>query len=212
MNSRFPFFRSDASPEAPDQRVRFAILSALAVLTAGFALLPFVLANLGYDLSHYPWNFSPILPLALYAAATLRSRVAALALPVMIWALASAALWLYTGDPAMGFPKVILWVFAGLALSACLGLPLRQNRRWWVVGGAGLGAGVTFFLVSNLGVWFLSGQYAMSWAGLFECYWVALPFFRGTLLSLAVFLPALFVPATLWLPASSPSTAKTVNG
>ncbi|QDT17897.1 DUF6580 family putative transport protein [Alienimonas californiensis] len=200
MFKLIPMLRTDAPLTAP---TRLLIFGALIVLTFGLALLPFVLAGQGIDLSSYPWGFSPILPLGLYAAATLRSRTWAVTLPVAVWATACGALWLYTGNRAIAFPEVILWVFAGLALAACCGLPLSQNRRWWSVGIMGLGAGVTFFLVTNFGAW-LGGEYARSWSGLWKCYWLALPFFRGTLLSLVVFLPALFAPATLRLSSPAP--------
>ena len=39
-----------------------------------------------------------------------------------------------------------------------------------------------FFVISNFGVW-LSGGYGYSFAGLLECYFLALPFFSNTLLS-----------------------------
>ncbi|MFH5804025.1 DUF6580 family putative transport protein [Alienimonas sp. DA493] len=198
--------RTDAPPADPAALTRLLTLGALIALTFGLALLPFVLADAGVDLSHYPWGFSPILPLGLYAAAALRNRTLAVALPVAVWATACGALWLYTGNRSIAFPEVILWVFAALALSAALGLPLRRNRGWRSVGVFGLGAGVTFFLVTNFGVW-LGGDYERSWSGLLECYLLALPFFRGTLLSLAVFLPALFAPAALRLSSPAPRSA-----
>ena len=182
-------------------RVRPAVLAAASALTVGFALLPFVLYDAGAGLDYYPWNFSPVLPLALYAAAFLRNRALAVALPVLVWIASGFAVWAYTGEAAMGFPKVIVWVWAGLAAAAGLGFVLRRNRSWAAIGGTGLGAGALFFLVSNFGVW-AGGEYGYSLAGLLNCYAAAVPFFRGTLLSLVVFLPVLFAPAAVRFPAA----------
>ena len=190
-----------ADSEPPRPRVRPAVLIAAAALTVGFALLPFVLYDAGAGLGYYPWNFSPILPLGLYAAAFLRNRALAAALPVVVWIVSGFALWAYTGEAAMGFPKVIVWVWAGLAAAAGLGFVLRRNRSWAAVGGTGLGAGALFFLVSNFGVW-AGGEYGYGFDGLLNCYAAAVPFFRGTLLSLVVFLPALFAPAAVRFPAA----------
>jgi uncharacterized protein DUF6580 len=47
--------------------------------------------------------------------------------------------------------------------------------------GVVVGAPVAFFLISNFGVWLGGGLYPHTLSGLFDCYTLALPFFRGTL-------------------------------
>ena len=44
-----------------------------------------------------------------------------------------------------------------------------------------------FFLVSNFGVWLLSGMYEMNLGGLISCYFLAIPFFVNTILSTILF-------------------------
>jgi hypothetical protein len=39
---------------------------------------------------------------------------------------------------------------------------------------------IGFFIITNFGVWILS--YPKSWTGLIECYTLAIPFFRNSLL------------------------------
>jgi hypothetical protein len=48
--------------------------------------------------------------------------------------------------------------------------------------GVVVGAPVAFFLISNFGVWLGGGMYPRTLAGLADCYTLALPFFRGTLM------------------------------
>ena len=190
-------------------RPRASVFAGLLGLAAVLSLLPHVLIGRGVStFEGYPlWNFSPILPLCLYGAAFLRSRALAALLPVGAWAFQGLVQAAWHGDWSAGFPAVIPWVYVGIAAAAAWGLPLRSGRSVPRVAGTGLGAGATFFTVSNLGVW-LGGGYGYTPAGLAECYAMAVPFFRGTLLSLAVFLPALFLaPAAVRVPSRTPAAA-----
>ena len=76
---------------------------------------------------------------------------------------------------------------------------LRRRRSWLRIAGAGLASAVVFFLVSNFGVWATGGgtYYPHNAAGLIDCYVQAIPFFRNTLVSMAIFLPLLFSPLAL---------------
>lgn len=38
---------------------------------------------------------------------------------------------------------------------------------------------VSFFIISNFGVWLVAGLYPRNWAGFITCFEMALPFFRG---------------------------------
>lgn len=55
-----------------------------------------------------------------------------------------------------------------------------------------LSASVFFFVVTNFAVWAGSGIYAHSFGGLVSCFTLALPFFRNTALSDALYTAALF--------------------
>jgi hypothetical protein len=48
---------------------------------------------------------------------------------------------------------------------------------------AALSSSMVFFVFSNLGVWLFAGLYPLTWAGLVECYVLAIPFFTNTLTS-----------------------------
>ncbi len=67
---------------------------------------------------------------------------------------------------------VLIGLFSKFFISVNLKL-----RFLGVISGA-----LVFFVISNFGVW-LSGGYGYSFAGLLECYFLALPFFSNTLLS-----------------------------
>ena len=188
---------SDTTTDDAPPRPRNAVFAAMLGLTALSSLLPSVLAAAGVDtIAYYPWTFSPILPLCLYGAAFLRHPAAAFLVPLagcLVQAVTQAA---WTGRLDYGFSPALLWVAAGLAAATWIGFFLRRDRHPLRIAATGLGGGLAFFAVSNLGVW-LGGGYGYSLAGLAECFLMAVPFFRGVPLSLLVFLPVLFSPAAL---------------
>jgi hypothetical protein len=51
---------------------------------------------------------------------------------------------------------------------------------------------VLFFLVTNFGVWVVSGFYPMTFDGLITCYTAAIPFFQMTLMGDLFFVGIIF--------------------
>ena len=123
-----------------------------------------------------------------------------------IWLVTGRADWaLYAGQPV---------VYLAVALVATCGFLLRGKRSWGRLAGSGLVAALGFFIVTNLAVWATGGglRYPMNLAGLIDCYVQAIPFFRNSLVSMAVFLPLLFSPVALrnraLIPRWRPSTVE----
>ena len=46
---------------------------------------------------------------------------------------------------------------------------------------------VIFYLISNFGVWYFGNLYEKNFNGLMECYFLAIPFFKNTVLSTVIF-------------------------
>lgn len=135
----------------------------------------------------HPFNVTPIGAIGLFAGAKLPGRIA--------WAVPLAAL--LAGDLLIGFydPVVMAGVYLGMALSAVLGRALlREERSLPRFAGAVGGASITFFLVSNFGVWLASGHggYPQTWAGLLTCYSMGLPFLWRTVLGDGLYAFVLF--------------------
>ncbi len=177
---------------------------ALLVLVAlGCRLFPYVLHQMGMpfdpEVTVYPWNFSPILPLCLFGAACFASRATAFVAPLGIYLAGDIAIWLLTGRVDWGFYAGQPVLYLSVLLVVAAGLLLRSQRPLSRVAFVGLGSAVVFFLVSNFGVWAFAGgqRYALNLAGLVDCYVQAIPFFRNTLVSMLVFLPIMFSPLVL---------------
>jgi hypothetical protein len=132
----------------------------------------------------HPPNFAPVAAIGLFAGAMLDRRTA--------WSVPFLAL--LASDLIIGLyhPVGMLWNY--LAFAACLLLGtgiLRRGRSLPRLAGATLGSAVVFFALSNFGMW-ASGYYPRTWAGLVECYTMAIPFFRNTLLSDVLYTAVLF--------------------
>ena len=108
---------------------------------------------------------------------------------------------LYLNQRVYGMP--LTWdqglIFAWYAGALLIGSLLRNRIKPLYVGGAALASAVSFFVISNFGVW-ASGYvgYPHTWAGLAACYVAAIPFFEKGIVSDLVFSAAFFaIPALL---------------
>ena len=151
---------------------RFELLLALMLMGLGVVLrwLP------------HPANFAPVTAIALFGGAVLPRRL---------------ALWVPLGlmmisDALIGFHSLIAVTWGWYTLTALASVRwLRAGRVTMSVLLAVLSSS-GFFVVTNFAVWLTSGMYAHSWVGLSQCYWLALPFFRNSVLSDILYTVALF--------------------
>ena len=130
-------------------------------------------------------NFTPIAALGLFAGAYLTRRSA--------WLIPFAALIL--SDLIIGFYHiyVMLFVYMGFAANILIGRQfLLQKRSILSLFAASLVSAVIFFIFSNFGVWLTGMMYPMTFAGLSECFVMAIPFFGNTLFGTFVYVVVLF--------------------
>ncbi len=151
-------------------RLQLAIALTLIAIGVTLRLLP------------HPANFAPIAAIALFGGAVLPRRLAP-------WVPLGA---MVVSDLFIGFYDVMPVTWACYLLIALAGS--RWLRRPTLAKGAAvtLSASLFFFVVTNFAVWAASDMYAHTWAGLAQCYYMALPFFRGTVSSDVVYTAALF--------------------
>lgn len=117
-------------------------------------------------------NFTPTTALALFAGFYFARRWVAAAVPLSVMALSN--LWL----PSYQSGVEMMVIYAALALPVLLGPFLRQGR--WVAVSA-LVPSLFFYVVSNFAVWACGTMYSHTAAGLLECYYNGLPFYRWML-------------------------------
>jgi len=134
-----------------------------------------------YIFSDIP-NVTPILAMALFAGAMFRNKFMAYLIPVGAMVIS---------DYFIGFHSTSWLVYLSFAMIAFLGTRAKKDSLSSVALYSVL-ASVLFFAVTNFGIWALGMWYPMSIEGLIECYALAVPFFRNTLLSTLGFSGVLF--------------------
>jgi len=145
------------------------------------AILLLVLGIASRFIFHVP-NFTPVIALALFGGVYLKRRQAIL-LPLALFAIT---------DLFLGFHSVMAFTWGSVVLIALAGLWLRDHKKVSTTVTTSLASSVGFFLITNLGVWMVGGLYPLSFAGLVECFTLAIPFFRSTLLSTLAYTVVLF--------------------
>jgi len=166
-----------------------ALLSAI-VVAAALRLVP------------HPPNFTPIGAMALFSGAYLGRRVVAFAAPLGALLLSDLVLGFYHGQAI---------VYFSVALIVMIGMTALTRVSVVRVGAAAIASSVLFFVITNFGVWLLSGIYPRTFGGLEACYVAAIPFFQNTVagdLFYATLLFGGFRIAELLVPRLASGTAR----
>ena len=90
-------------------------------------------------------------------------------------------------DLFIGFHSNMIFVYAALVLIAFVSSKVNNKIKFNNLIIYGLLGSILFYIVSNFGVWLLSGLYTKNLSGLIECYVMAIPFFVNTLFSTIFF-------------------------
>ena len=114
---------------------------------------------------HLP-NFTPVTAISLFGGLYISNKILAYALPLII---------MFISDIFLGFSSITLFVYSGFMLVTLIGTLRKKSNILTIFMGS-----LSFFIVTNFGVWLLG--YPKTWTGLVECYTLALPFFRNSLL------------------------------
>src|SRR5580658_380542 len=164
------------------------MLAYLFVIFAVLARMPFM---------PHPWNFTPVAAALLYFGA--RGSRRQLWVPFALLAASDVILDKFVYAYPFSSEHFITWAWYAAILwlgTALRGIDLRENVAWLRVGGAALASSISFFIVSNFGVWAAWNMYPKTLPGLMTCYAAGLPFFRHTLAG-----DMLFTAVAFGLPA-----------
>jgi len=140
-----------------------------------------VLGILSRVLIHIP-NFTPVVALGLFGGVYLKRKQAIL-LPLLLLAIS---------DVIIGFHNTMFFTWISMILIVMVGFWLKQHKKPGPILLTGIFSAILFFLVTNFGVWLVSGIYPRTLAGLSECFMMAIPFFRTTLASTIIYTLVLF--------------------
>ena len=165
-----------------------------SVLAGGILLI----AVLGRLIPHTS-NFTPVESVALFAGAYLSARYFAFLIPLVVLYITDLFLnntvlrAFYTADDGfIWYQNYMLYSAVSLIAIVGIGSLIKGKIKMCTVGLGAVSGSLLFFLVSNFGVWIHSSAYPKSMTGLVECYTLALPFLRNSVLSSLLFTAVLF--------------------
>jgi hypothetical protein len=119
-------------------------------------------------------NFTPITAMALFGGAYM-SKKQALTLPILAMVIS---------DFVIGFDSLPmrLSVYGSFILAVFIGFWIKKHKNSKHIILASLFSSILFFVITNFAVWAFGTMYPKSISGLMECYLLAIPFFRNTIL------------------------------
>jgi hypothetical protein len=125
----------------------------------------------------HAWNFTPVTAALLYFGA--RGPRRQWWVPLVLLVGSDLVLDKYVYSYPFSWDLFLTWAWYAAVFG--IGAALRNNAKPLRVFGAALGGSVTFFVISNFGVWAATNMYAKSVSGLMACYAAGVPFFRRTM-------------------------------
>ncbi len=142
--------------------IEFSIISLLILIGVILRLLP------------HPPNFTPILAIALFGGVYF-SRKIAFILPIAAMVISDVFIGYYE-------VKLMAAVYGSFLLCVVLGFWLKKNKNWQTIFGSSVLSALIFFLLTTFAVWAFPPWYVKIFSGIIQCYLMALPFFKNTLL------------------------------
>lgn len=164
-------------PKTIDKRIVGIVVASLILFGITWRLTP-----------HMP-NFAPVSAIALALSASLGWRQSLGAVLVVMG----------VSDFLIGGYSSIEWTWFGFGLIVAFGHGIKKLPLSWRIPAGAIGASGVFFIVSNFGTWISSGMYSLDLTGLMQCYAMALPFLKATLVSDLVFSALLLISYELYL-------------
>ena len=146
----------------------------------------------------HPPNFAPIAAMALFGGAYFSKKWAAFIVPITA---------MFITDLILGFHETMWAVYLSFVLIVVIGMLMLKEKKVSNVFFASVISSVSFFVITNFGIWLSTPYYEKTGAGLAMCYTAAIPFFHQTLLGDLFFVAILFGLFEI-VKAKIPSLAK----
>lgn len=151
-------------------------------LLTGFAMLAVAMARL----MPHPFNFTPVVALALYGGARGKNLVFSFLLPMLVMFVSDVLVmkFLYPangeGNPFAYFlTRDVLGVYISFALIVCIGLLLKHNVKTPTVILASLASSLLFYTLTNFFSWLGNDFYPQTFSGLVTAYTAGIPFYNN---------------------------------
>lgn len=132
----------------------------------------------------HPPNVTPVMATALFCGCFFSDKKMAFLLPLLAMLIA---------DIVIGFHSSMLFVYLGVAITVAAGIVLLKGQPAVKnVLLTTIACSLIFFILTNFGVWLVSGMYAKSLEGLLQAYIAGIPFYRNSIVGDVFFVALLF--------------------
>ena len=136
----------------------------------------------------HPPNFTPIITIAIMSGYLFRN---------IYLSIATLLISMLLSDAFIGFYKNMFFVYLSLIFIVYIFYKISNQINFKNLFLFSIFGSFIFYLISNFGVWYLGSLYEKNFNGLIECYFLAIPFFKNTLISTIIFSYAAFFTNSL---------------
>ena len=126
----------------------------------------------------HPHNFTPILAVGVFSGYYFKNFFLSSFIVILS---------MFIGDIYFGFHNTMFFTYIALITTITIGFFIKKFKFIEILF-AGLLSSILFFLITNFGVWLVSGLYQPNLNGLIHCYVMAIPFFHNTLISTLLYI------------------------
>ena len=136
----------------------------------------------------HPPNFTPIITIAIMGGYLFRN---------IYLSIATLLISMLLSDAFIGFYKNMFFVYLSLIFIVYIFYKIGNKINFKNLFLFSIFGSFIFYLISNFGVWCFGSLYEKNFNGLIECYFLAIPFFKNTLISTIIFSYAAFFTNSL---------------
>lgn len=155
-------------------------------------VLLIIFLGIYYRLIPHEPNFSPLIAITVFSGFILTQKInrfLAFLIPLII---------LFSSDIFLGFYSSFIFVYLAFLISTISSFVYYElmkssdflKKDWANIINSNISSLINnfiFFIISNFGVWLTGKMYPKSWQGLIECYIMAIPFLKNSIISSIIF-------------------------
>ena len=131
-----------------------------------------------FRLIPHSWNFTPLLAACIFSGYKIKPIGLAMFLPLIT---------IFLGDIFIGFYDGMVWVYTAYIVTIAIAIfTSKSNSKQSKIGNIVFGS-LSFFLISNLGVWMSGLIYPQNFEGLVACFVAAIPFYKNTIIGTVLY-------------------------
>jgi len=132
-----------------------------------------IVVGVSYRLFPHPPNFAPVAAISLFSGFYFRRYF--ILIPMLIMLISDIFIGLYDW-------KLMLTVYSSFFLVGLVGICMRKNKSVAILAACSISGSFIFYFLTNFAVWLFGPWYPHNFAGLTECFVMAIPFFKNTLM------------------------------